>query len=238
MLATAIANAMATAADSAAWQEASATSPEGLFSACPGCGAFLLNAHASYRADAQAGGVGLGEIFSRNGTVGMRLGRCPMGGCGALICQACRTLVEPHEASTHMCKQGGATIDAATKALMTKVCKPCPGCGTYLQKNEHGCALMMCGTVAHGAVRDALRNGGCAYLFHWETGEAIIDDHGYVGLDGRTCVGAGVVTDRQVLKRYAPAEAELQRAREAGGRTTVEILTSDLTIDRAAAGPP
>ena len=29
------------------------------------------------------------------------------------------------------------------------------------------CHIMMCGTNAHGKVRDALRNGGCACIFDW-----------------------------------------------------------------------
>ena len=73
---------------------------------------------------------------------------------------------------------------------------------------------MMCGTEAHGSVAVALRNGGCAYIFHWETLEAIIDDHGYTGLDGQKHKGAGVVTEQQVLKKYQLSGSDLQRARE------------------------
>ena len=48
-------------------------------------------------------------------------------------------------------------MDSATQALITKVCKPCPGCGAFSEKTDFGCALMMCGTAAHGSVAEALR---------------------------------------------------------------------------------
>ena len=73
----------------------------------------------------------------------MRLGRCP---CGVLLCHACKTIVSADEFSTHMCKQGGEATDSATDALITTVCKACPGCGNFLQKADDGCALMMCGS--------------------------------------------------------------------------------------------
>ena len=33
-------------------------------------------------------------------------------------------------------------------------------------------SLLQCGTNAHGRIQDALRNGGCGYLFHWESLQA------------------------------------------------------------------
>ena len=50
--------------------------------------------------------------------------------------------------------------------------------------------------VAHGKVADALRNGGCAYIFHWDTLEAQVDDRGYTGLDGKVHVGVGACAPR------------------------------------------
>jgi len=135
-------------------------------SPCPAeCGRFHLNEHESYTSEAAGRRVSLGEVVAVGGAIGLRLGTCE---CGALICHACKTLVDPADATTHMCKQGGAAVDPASKALLAKVCKACPGCGMPQQKTD-GCALMMCGTVAHGRVADALRNGGCAYIFHWDT---------------------------------------------------------------------
>ena len=52
-------------------------------------------------------------------------------------------------------------------------------------------------------------------MFNWETLEPVIDDRGYTGLDGNMHVGVGVVTERQILKKYEPSKAELKRAREA-----------------------
>ena len=136
------------------------------FSPCPAdCGRFHLNEHESYTSEAAGRRIGLGEVVAVGGAIGLRLSVCE---CGALICHACKALVDPADATAHMCKQGGATVDPASKALLAKVCKACPGCGMLQQKTD-GCALMMCGTVAHGRVADALRNGGCAYIFHWDT---------------------------------------------------------------------
>ena len=38
----------------------------------------------------------------------------------------------------------------------------------FIEKNE-GCSHMMCGTRSGGRVEDALRNGGCAHEFDWNT---------------------------------------------------------------------
>ena len=70
----------------------------------------------------------------------------------------------------------------------------------YVQKTE-GCDIMMCGTNAHGKVRDALRNGGCALIFSWKNLKECNDGHGYTGMDGKWHKGKGPVTDRQVLLR-------------------------------------
>jgi hypothetical protein len=84
---------------------------------------------------------------------------------------------------------------------MAKIGKKCPGCGKFVQKTE-GCHIMMyrqspaqtrdsddptnaplgpdrCGTNAHGRVNDAMRNGGCACIFDWNTLKPIEDGHGY-----------------------------------------------------------
>ena len=186
--------------------------------ACPvDCGHFLLRGHPSYRARAaHAGEVSVGEIFSRRGPAGLRLGRCE---CGALVCLACETRVPDAEATAHLCKQGGEALDPASKALLARIAKACPGCGTLCQKTE-GCQLMFCGTSAHGKVADALRNGGCAYVWQWDTCEAVIDNHGYVGLDGKIHIGEGPDTERQVLLKYSEqlSDAERRRAREARAR--------------------
>jgi hypothetical protein len=196
----------------------------GEFSACPaGCGLYLLHNHESYTH--RGGGVGLGQMISReDGALAIRLGECP---CGALLCVACKTLVQAEDAQAHVCKEGGEAADPATRALMTKVCKACPGCGMLLQNTGTGCDLMMCGTEAHGSVADALRNGGCAYMFHWDTLEPQIDDHGYTGLDGHKHIGVGVVTERQVLKKYKVSECEMQRARKALGQPQGGIRDGD-----------
>lgn len=58
---------------------------------------------------------------------------------------------------------------------------------------------MMCGTNAHGKVADALRNGGCAFIFDWATMTACDDPHGYHDINGVWRRGEGPKTDRQVL---------------------------------------
>ena len=183
--------------------------------ACPAdCGLFLLRDHPSYHPSSTVlGEVGLGQMFSRRGPAGLRLGKCE---CGALICLACETVVPTQDAHVHVCKAGGEAMDPATQALIARIAKPCPGCGTLCQKTD-GCQLMFCGTSAHGKVADALKNGGCGYIWHWDTGDAIIDNHGYTGLDGELHIGEGPTTERQTLKRYCEhvSEYEQQRAAEA-----------------------
>ena len=201
----------ADAAPRAAAPRAAAT---GAF-ACPDdCGRFLLGAHPSYAPSGARAEVGLGEMLCRRGAGALRLGVCE---CGALVCGACQARIPPDEADGHLCKQGGEAIDAASQALLATVCKPCPGCGLLMQKTE-GCQLIMCGTVAHGKVADALRNGGCAYVWHWDTLEAVIDDHGYTGLDGKKHVGEGPVTERQTRSNYLEALSDAERARAEAAR--------------------
>ena len=67
--------------------------------------------------------------------------------------------------------------------------RPRNAVGRWLTGMRVLCALIA--AVAHGKVADALRNGGCAYIFHWETLEAQIDDRGYTGLDGKLKMGVG-----------------------------------------------
>ena len=63
-------------------------------------------------------------------------------------------------------------MDEETKALFAKdgKFKPCPNCGMMIQKNG-GCHIVMCGAYAHGKMSEALRNGGCGYMFDWNTGK-------------------------------------------------------------------
>jgi hypothetical protein len=92
------------------------------------------------------------------------------------------------DAVEHRCSVdggGGAPADPASLALMAKIGKRCPKCANVIQKTE-GCHIMMCGTTAHGSVRDALRNGGCAHIFNWNCLSAINDGHGYTEMDGRS----------------------------------------------------
>ena len=43
--------------------------------------------------------------------------------------------------------------------------------------------VMMCGTRAHGYLADALRNGGCGFLFYWDNLRPA--DSYFYGLDGQ-----------------------------------------------------
>ena len=38
----------------------------------------------------------------------------------------------------------------------------------FIEKNQ-GCSHMKCGTRAGGSNADALRNGGCAHEFNWDS---------------------------------------------------------------------
>ena len=135
------------------------------YSACPaGCGTFFLDNHPSYNPRVQ-GQVALGEFFDVGQGIAVRLGQCP---CGALVCSRCKALVDHRQAHTHVCKNATAEIDSATKALITKIGKACPACGMLIEKNQ-GCSTMMCGTRAHGQISEALRNGGCAHEFDWNS---------------------------------------------------------------------
>jgi len=63
----------------------------------------------------------------------------------------------------HTCREAIAALgheyDKKTEELLAKTSKKCPACGTAIEKTT-GCDVMMCGTQAHGSVRDAIRNGG------------------------------------------------------------------------------
>lgn len=58
-------------------------------------------------------------------------------------------------------------------------------------------AVMMCGTNAHGKVGDALRNGGCAHIFDWNTLLPLNDGYGFTEMNGRKGKG-NPVTARQI----------------------------------------
>ena len=133
------------------------------YTACPaGCGTFLMDDDPSY---APPGQPKLGEFFDTADGVAVRLGRCP---CGALVCARCKALVPAKDERTHVCKSGPGADDAAARQLMARIGKKCPACSMFIEKNE-GCSSMMCGTRAHGRVEDALRNGGCAHEFDWNS---------------------------------------------------------------------
>ena len=150
---------------------------------CPGkCGRFLIEEAVEFRTD-KAHGIPV-----------MRLGACP---CGACICLQCK-LEESTSAAVHQCpsQKGGAEIDAMSLALVAKAGKKCPKCKMFVQRTE-GCHVMMCGTNAHGKVTDALRNGGCAHIFDWNTLLALNDGYGFTEMDGSKGRG-NPVTARQV----------------------------------------
>ena len=65
-------------------------------------------------------------------------------------------------------------MDEETKKLFANKgrFKPCPNCGMMIEKNE-GCDYMMCGTTSHGSLAKAIANGGCGYMFSWNTGKPI-----------------------------------------------------------------
>lgn len=157
--------------------------------ACPAkCGKYLMENDPSY-----AEGK-LGEFFQCGPNMAMRLGSCR---CGHFICIRCQG--GETFAATHECPEAKApVIDEATLKYLASIGKKCPACGYVIQKND-GCNLMMCGTTAHGKVADALRNGGCAYIFDWNSLKRIDDGHGYTDVKGNWVRGSGPVTDRQVL---------------------------------------
>jgi len=126
----------------------------------------------------------------------VRLGQCP--NCAAAICTRCKTMVQPEAMLSHMCAEVTAETDPATLALMAKIGKKCPACGKFVEKTA-GCNIMMCGTNAHGRVNDALRNGGCAFIFDWASLKACEDGHGYYDINDKWVRGKGPSNERQVL---------------------------------------
>lgn len=38
----------------------------------------------------------------------------------------------------------------------------------FIEKNQ-GCSHMLCGTKTGGSIQEALRNGGCAHEFDWNS---------------------------------------------------------------------
>ena len=126
----------------------------------------------------------------------VRLGSCP--GCSTLVCTRCNGMVKADSVRNHMCATVDTVTDEATLELMAKIGKKCPGCGRYMQKTQ-GCDIMMCGTNAHGRVTDALRNGGCAFIWNWSTGKGCDDGHGYYDINNKWVRGRGPTNERQVL---------------------------------------
>jgi hypothetical protein len=144
---------------------------EEVYFPCPSkCGRFLLQPEEEYYTDPKH------DIPCR------RLGLCP---CGATMCVACHR-EEAVSAAVHQCPDTagkGAQIDAASLALVASAGKKCPKCKSFVQRTE-GCHVMMCGTNAHGKMADALRNGGCAHIFDWNTLLPLNDGYGYINVDG------------------------------------------------------
>ena len=139
----------------------------------------------------------LGDLVQVGGDkLAVRLGACPT--CAALVCKRCQGLVKPRHASEHMCAKATTVVDPATLALMAKIGKKCPACGKFVEKTE-GCHITMCGTNAHGRVADALRNGGCAFIWNWSTGKGCDDGHGYYDINNKWVRGRGPTNERQVL---------------------------------------
>lgn len=160
--------------------------------ACPGkCGRWLLQSHESYEREIGA----FFEIGERGMTkLAMRLGACP---CGIYICLRCHC--SERYAAGHVCAEAKAVDDKASLEMIQQMGKKCPACGMPIQKAE-GCDLMMCGTTAHGKVQDALRNGGCAYIFSWNTLQPVHDGHGYTDIGG-TWVRMGSPMDKECVDR-------------------------------------
>lgn len=174
---------------------------------CPGkCGRYLRLEDPSYNEKLRAGGI-LGEIASfqwaKDGTIvtdPVNVGQCE---CGTCVCVKCKAAVTaPHRCCGARDMPAQTEEErAAEQEMLSRVIahgKKCPGCGKLVEKTE-GCHIMMCGTNAHGKVADALRNGGCACIFDWNSGLPCDDSHGYHDINGTWVRGKGPKTDRQVL---------------------------------------
>ena len=55
-------------------------------------------------------------------------------------------------------------------------------------------------------MRDALRNGGCAYIFNWSTLKGVDDNHGYYDINNKRVTGKGPKTEKQVLLYGFPSD--------------------------------
>ena len=163
------------------------------FFACPAkCGNYLMHERAERRSIIVEGKSGpvQKEI--------LRLGQCH---CGALVCTACLMEIDAQDAETHDCMRGakkGEEIDAKTLAMMKKVGKKCPNCGNFIMKAS-GCDIMMCGSNAHGSLRQAIERGGCGHQFFWSSGKPA--NTFYIGADGKRKTGYISAEERmQVMK--------------------------------------
>ena len=78
-----------------------------------------------------------------------------------------------------------------------------------------GCDFMMCGTVAHGKLRDAIRNGGCGYSFSWNSGKAISTF--FINVEGKKVTGNPATMYPQQIKKLRKEYgigADLMQARD------------------------
>merc|ERR1712178_437457 len=91
-----------------------------------------------------------------------------------------------------------AEPDAATLEVMATIGKKCPVCGIFIEKND-GCEWMMCGTKAHGSLKESINNGGCGIAFNWNSLAIADDPCGWDDLDGTKKHGRPV-TARQLFK--------------------------------------
>lgn len=108
----------------------------------------------------------------------------------------------------HICPQvlsAPGPIDTLSSEMIASLCKRCPQCGFPCEKND-GCSVIQCGTTCHGKVTDALRNGGCSFLFDWKTlkGQNTL----YINEEGKRVWNGNPLTERQ--RRYAQVFLELK----------------------------
>ena len=198
--AAAAAAAGTTAGDGVAGPAGMARSSASASFQCPAqCGRFLLPQHPSYA------GLEPGLPVQGEGAgAGIRLGACP---CGALVCVACQKVQS--EPGIHTCQRdlgsgdgggGGHKAGATSSAAAGKnvlvpaatAAKPCPACGKEVQNATPEIDSAMCGRAgSRGGYQEAVANGGCGYIFSWNTLRGADDQRGFldpagVWVQGRT----------------------------------------------------
>jgi len=187
------------------------------FFKCPGenCERYLL--HMSPILEREIYDTGCGNMATR--MVQRKLGKCK---CGACVCLMCH--IEVKKGEKHKCIHDEDNATKSETVDMEQILKAangngvfCPNCNFFVLRNG-GCDTVMCGGHAHGSLVEAIRNGGCGYLFNYQTKER--EASFYYDIDGKRRFGNPTAEERlEVMK--------LVKSLEQGGCTFGPLSRSE-----------